>query len=494
MIDEKITHKQLESYLWEAANFLRNKIDAGDYKSYIFPLMFYKRISDVYDEEYEQALSESDSDKEYASSEVNHQFLIPDGCYWTDLRKNSKNIGQKILQCMREIEKANPDLLFGIFGDANWGNTERLSDETLVDLIEHFSSLTLSSTTVPDDLMGIGYEFLIKKFADDSGHTAAEFYTNRTVVSLMAKILAPKENEFVYDPTCGTGGMLLECINFLKRNERDYRTLKLFGQEKNIITSGIARMNMLLHGFEDAKIHRGDTLSEPLFLEGEELQKFDVVLANPPYSMNSWNKKKWNQDPYGRNLYGTPPQSRADFAFLQHIVASLSDKGRAAILFPHGVLFRDVESSLRKKLVEDDKLETVIGLGPDLFYNSPMESCILILKSTKDPKRKNKIQFINAINQVKRSSNKNYLSDENIDSISKLCKKFQNVEGLSHIADIEEIKGNQFLLSIPLYVSVENTSKILPLDSAISNWKNSSQELTDYFNSDLKEIEIETNN
>ena len=314
-MENKITPQEMESYLWGSANYLRNKIDAGDYKSYIFPLMFYKRICDVYDEEYKDALKESGGDAEYAASDVNHQFQIPKGFHWSDLRKATKDVGQKILKSMRSIEKANPDILYGIFGDANWGNKDRLSDETLINLIGHFSELNLSNKTIPDDLMGTSYEFLIKKFADDSGHTAAEFYTNRTVVTLMTELLDPKPGDSVYDPTCGTGGMLLECVNHLKIHNKEYRSMRLFGQEKNIITSTIARMNMLLHGFEDAQIKRGDTLSEPLFLEKDRLQKFDVILANPPYSVSRWDRDAFARDPFGRNIYGTPPR-KGRFCFL----------------------------------------------------------------------------------------------------------------------------------------------------------------------------------
>ncbi len=314
--------KTLESYLWNAAIFLRNKIDPGDYKGYIFPLLFLKRISDVYDEEYQKALEESDGDEDYANSDVNHRFQIPDGCHWNDLRKKTKNIGQEILKTMRSIEKSNP-ILFGIFGDANWGNKERLPDELLLNLIEHFSTKTLSIKNIPNDEMGLGYEFLIKRFADDSGHTAAEFYTNRTLVTLMTMILDPQPNESIYDPTCGTGGMLLESVNYLKRSKKEFRTLKLFGQEKNTITSGIARMNMFLHGIEDFEIKKDDTIKNPLFLEHDEIMKFDCILANPPYSISKWDRKSWGRDPFGRNIYGVPPQSRADYAFLQHIVCLL---------------------------------------------------------------------------------------------------------------------------------------------------------------------------
>ena len=488
MTGEKLSQQKLESYLWGCAEYLRNKIDAGDYKVYIFPMLFYKRVSDVYDEEYESLLQET-NDEKFAKNPINHRFKIPEGCHWSDLRKVTKDVGKNIQKLMQEIGKANPDTLFDIFGDANWGYKERLSDETLIDLIEHFSTENLSLARVPNDQIGNGYEYLIKKFADDSGHTAAEFYTTRTVVSLMTQIVKPQQNESVYDPTCGTGGMLLECINYLKRNKKDSRTLSLYGQEKNVTSSAIARMNTLLHGYGDAKIKQGDTLVEPAFLVGDKIQEFDVILANPPYSIKIWNQKGWNQDPYNRNIYGTPPQGKADFAFLEHIVVSMSKKGRATILFPHGVLFRDGEDKLRENLIKDDKLEAVIGLGPDLFYNATMESCIVVLRKNKDQKRKNKVLFIDALDQVERSGNKNHLSEQNIELISKIFDDFSTIKGRSYVADYEEIKKNDFLLSLPLYIQNKNKTKIIPVSNATAEWKQSSKVLA----KSLSEIKADLN-
>src|SRR3989339_1837818 len=333
-----IKQHDLERYLWGAATLLRGLIDAGDYKQYIFPLLFYKRICDVYDEEYQNALKESGGDLKFAEFAENHRFQIPKGAHWKHARENTRGVGMAIEKAMRQIEKANPDTLFGIFGDAQWTNKDRLSDETLINLMEHFSSETLSIKKVPNDELGQGYEFLIKKFADDSGHTAAEFYTNRTVVHLMTQLLAPQAGESIYDPTCGTGGMLISALAEVKRSGGEYRTLKLYGQERNLITSGIARMNLFLHGVEDFQIIRGDTLADPKHIEGDRLRKFDVILANPPYSIKQWDRTAWEKDKWGRNFLGTPPQGRADYAFQQHILASLSDKGRCAVLWPHGVL------------------------------------------------------------------------------------------------------------------------------------------------------------
>ena len=468
----ELTQQKLESYLWGCAEYLRNKIDAGDYKIYIFPMLFYKRISDVYDEEYQKLLKET-NDEKFVSNPINHTFKIPEGCHWNDLRKVTKNVGIKIQKSMQEIGKANPETLYDIFGDANWGYKERLSDETLIDLIEHFSTEILSTSRVPNDQMGDGYEFLIKKFADDSGHTAAEFYTNRTLVSLMTELLKPQPNESVYDPTCGTGGMLLECINYLKRNKKDFRTLSIYGQEKNLMTSGIARMNTFLHGFEDAKIKQGDTLDDPKFLIGDKLQEFDVILANPPYSIKKWNQNAWNQDPYNRNIYATPPKGRADYAFVQHIIKSLSKKGRTAILLPHGVLFRDGEEGIRKKLVQDDKLEAVIGLPKDMFYNSPMEACIMIFRKNKTEKRKNKILFINAIKEFERIKNKNFLNNDHIKKISETYEKYETIEDFSYVSHTDEIRQNNCLLSISLYVKHKVQDKGPSPKISVNDWKNS---------------------
>ena len=310
----RITQQQLESYLWGAAVLLRGLIDAGDYKQFIFPLLFYKRASDVWDEEHQSVVADSDGDLSYAQFAENHRFQIPEGAHWTDVRQASMNVGAAIQKAMRAIEIANPDVLDGIFGDAPWTNRDRLPDATLKNLIEHFSTQTLSVANVPEDELGNAYEYLIKKFADDSGHTAAEFYTNRTVVHLMTQLLAPQTGESIYDPTCGTGGMLISALHEVKRSGGEYRTLKLYGQERNLITSSIARMNLFLHGVEDFEIIRGDTLAEPKHIEGDRLRQFDVILANPPYSIKQWNREAWSNDKWGRNSLGTPPQGRADYA------------------------------------------------------------------------------------------------------------------------------------------------------------------------------------
>jgi type I restriction enzyme M protein len=474
----RITQQDLESYLWGAAVLLRGLIDAGDYKQFIFPLLFYKRVADVWEEEYQAAVTNTDGDLSYAKFSENHRFQIPDGAHWNDVRQTPKNVGAAIQRAMRAIESANPDMLDGIFGDAPWTNRERLPDETLKNLIEHFSTQALTVASVPEDELGNAYEYLIKKFADDSGHTAAEFYTNRTVVHLMTQLLSPQPGESIYDPTCGTGGMLISALDEVKRSGGEYRTLKLYGQERNLITSSIARMNLFLHGVEDFAIIRGDTLADPRHIEGDRLRQFDVILANPPYSIKQWDREAWTQDKWGRNFFGTPPQGRADYAFQQHILASLTDKGRCAVLWPHGVLFRNEEQAMRAKMIEQDWVEAVIGLGPNLFYNSSMESCVVICNRKKTSKRKAKVIFIDAVNEVTRERAQSFLKSEHQNNILDAFKTFTDVPGFAKVATLAEISDNDGNLSIPMYVkrmvanvSLGSNGQPTSLQSSWAQWQ-----------------------
>jgi type I restriction enzyme M protein len=485
-----MTQQELEKYLWGAATALRGTIDAGDYKQYIFPLLFFKRISDVYDEEFENALAESDGDIEYAAFAENHHFQIPKGAHWTDVRETTTNIGLALQNAMRAIEQANPDTLHGIFGDASWTNKERLSDSMLTDLIEHYSQHKLNLTNVPDDKLGNAYEYLIKEFADDSGHTAAEFYTNRTVVKLMTMIMDPQPGESVYDPTCGSGGLLLNCALHLKEEGKEYRTLKLYGQEINLLTSAIARMNMFMHGIEEFDIVRGDTLANPGLIENDELKKFNVILANPPYSIKSWDRKAFESDPHGRNLWGTPPQGCADYAFQQHIQKSLElGNGRSISLWPHGILFRDAETDMRKNMIEQDQVECVIGLGPNLFYNSPMEACLLITKTNKEESKRGKVLIINAVKEVRQDKNISYLEQNHIERIYNAYKNYVDQDGFSKVVSIEDVLAHKASLNMALYVSnVDNSQIKITLDDALSNWQDSSKKLASSMDQLFKEL------
>lgn len=476
-MSKKITIDELEKYLWGSAVLLRTHVDAGAYKQYIFPLLFFKRLSDVYDEECEKIRKEYG--EEALDWEEIHQFMIPEGAHWNDVRNVSQDVGKAIKDAFHAIEVANSAKLTGIFGDASWTNKNRLPDRLLKDLMEHFSSKTLSIENCPADELGQGYEYLIKQFADDSGHTAQEFYTNRTVVNLMTEMLKPQPGESIYDPTCGSAGMLISAVAYLKQQKKEWRNLSIYGQEIVTLTSAIARMNLLLHGVQDFEIVNADTLRVPAFIDHDKLQQFDIVLANPPYSIKQWDRTAFESDKYGRNFLGTPPKGRADYAFLQHILKSMdSVSGRCAILFPHGILFRNEESEMRKNFVDTDMVECIIGIGKNLFYNSPMEACIVICRANKPANRRGKVLFINAKHEVTRKNAQSYLEQNHIDKIANIYFDFAEIDGFSAIADLKTIKANNSKLSIALYVrNSDSTSKIPDFDSAIETWLSNSSSL-----------------
>lgn len=473
-MSSKITIDELEKYLWGSAVLLRTHVDAGAYKQYIFPLLFFKRLSDVYDEESEKA--EEEYGEEALEWDESHQFKIPEGAHWSDVRNVSQDVGKAIAEAFHKIETANLEKLQGIFGDASWTNKNRLPDRLLKDLMEHFSSKTLSIENCPADELGQGYEYLIKKFADDSGHTAQEFYTNRTVVNLMTEMLKPQPGESIYDPTCGSAGMLISAVAYLKQQNKEWRNLEIYGQEIVTLTSAIARMNLLLHGVQDFKIVNADTLKTPAFTDHSRLQQFDLVLANPPYSIKNWDRTAFEADKYGRNFLGTPPQGRADYAFFQHILKSMNPvTGRCAILFPHGVLFRGEEQEMRENLVRTDLIECVLGIGRNLFYNSPMEACIVICRTNKPAERKNKILFINAKHEVTRKNAQSYLEESHIKKIADAYIKYEEIEKFSKIVPVKDVLANDGELTISLYLPEENTDEIMTVEEATDSWSEISE-------------------
>jgi len=473
MNNEKISLSQLEQYLSKAAWILKGPVDAADFKVYIFPLLFFKRISDVYDEEYKQALDESGGDIEYACLPEFHRFIIPENCHWNDVREVTTNVGQVLQYAFREIEKANQKNLYGIFGDTQWTNKERLSDELLINLIEHFSQYNLSNTKVEPDMLGQAYEYLIKHFADLTNKKAGEFYTPRSVVNLMGRIIDAKPGESIYDPACGTGGMLLECINHLKENNQDYRTLKIFGQEKNLTTSIIARMNIFLHGVEDFTIVRDDTLRHPAFFSGDNLATFDCVIANPPFSLKKWGALQWEKDPYGRNIAGVPPDSNGDLAWVQHMVKSMEyPNGRVGVVLPHGALFRKgKEGKIREQLLKMDIIEAVIGLGPNIFYGAAISACILVFRALKKKDKKNKVLFIDASDQVRVGRAQNYLEKEHIERIYRWYRDHEDVQDHVKVADLEQVETNDFNLNIPLYVEKRIEDNLPSVEEALKGLK-----------------------
>lgn len=477
---EPISLDEMKQFLWGAATRLRGQIDAAGYKEYIFPLLFFKRISDVYDEQYGEFVCEGG--EEYANMQAEEFVIrIPDGAHWKDVREVTENVGQRLVEAFIAIEQANPGVeadgriiggLEGIFGPKDgWTNKAKMPDHIITSLIEDFSRYNLSLASCPADEMGQAYEYLVGKFADDAGNTAQEFYTNRTVVTLMAEILQPKPNESIYDPTCGSGGMLVKCLDYLRSKGQPWQGVKVFGQEINALTSSIARMNLYLNGVEDFSIVNADTLEKPGFVDGSHLRKFDIVLANPPYSIKQWNREKFMNDKWGRNFLGTPPQGRADYAFFQHILASMDDKtGRCAILFPHGVLFRDEEQTMREELIKLDYLDCVIGLGPNLFFNASMEACIIICRKEKSSERKGKVLFIDAKDEVTRKNAESYLEQHHIKKIVDAYNAFTDIDGFSKVVDNAAISSNRALISIQSYVTNSDNMQQYNYDESIKEW------------------------
>ena len=484
---QQITLDELERYLWQAAVDLRGQIDAAAYKDYIFPLVFFKRICDVRDEEY--AGYEQEGGKEFADMMMQDSPIqIPMEAHWNVVFNTSENIGQALVDAFRQIELANPGKkidgrvvggLEGIFGDkAIWTNKNKMPDSIIRNLLNSFNKLTLSLAACPADEMGTGYEYLIGKFADDAGHTAQEFYTNRTVVELMAEILQLKPHESIYDPTCGSGGMLIKSLTYLKDKGEEWRDVKVYGQEINAGTSAIARMNLYLHGIHDFSIVNDDTLERPAFIKGGRVQQFNVVLANPPYSIKSWNREAFEHDKFGRNFLGTPPQDCADYAFIQHILASLDEKnGRCAILLPLGLLSKVSELEMRTNLIKSDLLEAIIGLGPNLFYNSPMEAMIMVCNRNKSDGMKGKILFINAVNEVVRKNAESKLEPQHIEKISKAFFEKIDEEHFCKVVDNQTVLDNGSNMTISLYAMPKiEREKVLALSDSINNWNQVSEQ------------------
>lgn len=469
-----INLKDLEAHLWHAAHIITGPIDASDYKTYIFPILFFKRICDVYNEEIEEAIQQV-GDAELAKGEMFHRIQIPDECHWIHVFEQNKDIGQALKDAFRGVELANPKL-HGIFGDASWTNKERLSDELLSTLLDHFNRVHLGVASVRDDDMGRAYEYLIKRFADKANKKAGEFYTPRSIVRLMVNVLDPTAGESIYDPACGTGGMLLETIHHVKERGEDPRLLKIKGQEKNLTTEAIARMNLFLHGMEDFDIVRGDTLRGPKFIVDDRLEQFDCVIANPPFSLKEWGHDKWSSDPYGRNQFGLAPKTNGDFAWVQHMFASLKpETGRMAVVLPHGVLFRGgAEGKVRKALLEKGHIETIIGLASNLFYGTGIPACILILQTKAEPKEP--VLIINAEEIFTKGRAQNTLSNEQADEIYSIYQHHlddyaHEKEGVARWVPYSELEENDFNLNIARYVQKPLEEESITVEEALKDFQ-----------------------
>ena len=452
----KLTLPQLEQFLWRSADILRGKIDSSDYKKYIFGLLFYKRISDVWDEEYKKVMDEY-KDKNLAEADYNHRFQVPKDCRWSIISETSENIGQKLNDIFDKITNVNSPKLDKIFDDLDFANKDRFPNETIQRLINHFSQYNFGSNYISSDLLGDAYEYLIKQFAADAGKKGGEFYTPREVERIIIGILKPHQKDHISDPTVGSGGFLLEAYNYLKEKsgEKIARTLYLYGQEINIGTFAIAKINMFLHGLDSADIRRGDTLANPQFLNNMgNLQTFDIVVANPPYSIKDWEFELFKGDKYGRTEgYDQPPQKNADYAFVLHILKSLNVNGRAGVVLPHGVLFRGgSEGRIREQIIKNDLLEAVIGLPPKLFYGTGIPAAILIFNRNKPENKKNKVLLIDAEHDFLEGKNQNTLRKQDIDKIIRAYDQYQNVEKYTRVVDVKEIEENEHNLNVRRYI------------------------------------------
>jgi len=457
-----VTQQELESRLWAAANSLRGPVDPADFKAYIFPLLFFKRISDAWAEEHDEAVVKYGPRLSGEIEADYHRFVVPKGCRWPDLRRIPENVGVGLQRILQRIEAANPETLAGIFGDVQWGNKDKLPEVALLNLIDTFGSLNLAPARVGNDVLGAAYEYLLKQFADSSGAKAGEFFTPRAVVRLLTRLLDPQPTDTVYDPACGSGGMLIEAANEVHEAGGSLRQMRFYGQEVSLTTAAIARMNLYLHDIEDAEVLRGDTLREPKFRDARgRLERFNVVIANPPFSLKNWGADRWAADPWGRAACGVPPKTNGDMAWVQHMVASMDQKrGRLGVVMPHGVLFRGgAEGRIRECLIKADQLEAVVGLAPNLFYSTTIPACLLIFRVAKPSAHQGHVLIVDGSKRFQKGRNQNAMTEEDIGAIVTAYQSDGNGSGDASVPTVlvphTEIEANGWDLNIGRYLKTE---------------------------------------
>lgn len=467
----KLTQQQLESHLWESANILRGSIDSSDYKSYIFGLLFLKRINDVFEEQQEN-LFEKHGEKIgnlLKDDPDQYQFYVPEKARWNEVRSKGQDIGTAINVAFEALENDNATLE-GVLTTIDF-NREVLTDDILQQLLQHFSLLNLQNRNLSEpDILGRAYEYLIKMFADDAGKKGGEFYTPTKVVELLVRLLKPEEGMRVYDPTCGSGGMLIQSVDYVKKQGGNPQSISLFGQEKNLNTWAISKMNMLLHDLPDHRIEKGDTIRNPKLTEEGDIMLFDRVIANPPFSLKNWGREEAEADVYGRFQYGIPQKNAGDYAFVQHMVASLNSKGMAGVVMPHGVLFRGgAEGRIRQGLLENDLLEAVIGLPSNLFYGTGIPASILIFNRDKKEASKGKVLIVAADEEYQEGKNQNTLREEDIEKIVSAFEKYEDMEKYARVVTLDEIKENDYNLNISRYIDKSVEEESIDISAVLSD-------------------------
>ena len=491
---DKIDLNTLKSYLWESANILRGNIDASDYKNYIFGLLFLKRLSDVFDEERDRLKIEDHVD---LNDPDNYTFDVPEKAHWSYLKTLTQDLGAAINIANDALEEANPETLEGVLSAVDFNDKDRLPDVTLSALIAHFSKIPLANKDLENpDILGDAYEYLIAQFADDAGKKGGEFYTPKEVVTLLVEILDPHEKMRICDPACGSGGMLVQSVYHLRESGQNTRNISLFGQERNIGTWAICKMNMLLHGLSSVRLEKGDTLRNPKIIgDHGRLMEFDIVIANPPFSLKNWGYEEAQHDPYRRFRFGIPPKGYGDYAFVQHMIATLNPKGRVGVVLPHGVLFRGgAEGKIRKGILEEDLLEAVIGLPSNLFFGAGIPACLFIVNKNKPTERKGKVFFLYGANDYLEGKNQNKLRKEDIEKIVNAYRGYRSIEKYCRPVSLDEIRTNDYNLNITRYIDITEEEEPIDVQDVLNQLKELKEErfgVEEKMNRFLKELGLQ---
>lgn len=479
----------LEGWLWDAACSIRGAVDAPKFKDYILPLIFIKRLSDVFDDEVERLTAKfGDINTTLELIEDDHslvRFYVPPDCSWAEIRKLTTNVGQHLTEIVRNVSKANPTLQ-GVIDIVDFNaavSGQRIVEEArLKTLIEILSRHRLGLTDVEPDILGRAYEYLLRKFAEGQGQSAGEFFTPKEVGWLIARLLRPEQGMTIYDPACGSAGLLVKTRLVVAESGSVKRPLQLFGQELNHVTYAIAKMNMIIHDME-GEIAIGDTLRNPRLLNGSRLQTFDLVAANPMWNQDGYNADFYDSDSYGRFQFGFPPASTADWGWIQLMLASLSPSGRAVVVLDTGSVSRgsggqgsSKERDIRKQIVDSDLIEAVVLLPENLFYNTSAPGLLLCLNKAKPSTRRGKIVLINASREFEKGRPKNFIPDSSVAAIRDAFESDVEVPGLSRIITEDEAAGADYNLIPSRFVASGEDADSLDLDTALANLKEAHHE------------------